>query len=116
MKAPAQIPNNMKEKKLTSNELLLDSDGNPLTELTFADIDKTTFDSASRITLELIKCKQALGRAISRISYLNVEGIIGDEELVKEIIRESNSIDADINLLIANQMSYSLENSDYKEI
>ncbi len=106
----------MKEKKLTSNESLLDSDGNPLVELTFADIDKTTFDSASRITLELIKCKQAISRAISRIDYLNVEGFIIGEDLIKEIIDESNSLDSDINLLIANQMSYSLENSDYKEI
>lgn len=106
----------MNKKETTSEVLLADSDGQPITELTFADIDKTTFDSASRITLELIKCKQAISRAISRISYLNVEGFIVDEELVKEIIKESNSIDADINLLIANQMSYSLENSDYKEI
>jgi|GEM_PF-2791919 len=106
----------MNKKETTSEVLLADSDGQPITELTFADIDKTTIGGASRITLELIKCKQAISRAISRISYLNVEGIIGDEELVKEIIRESNSIDADINLLIANQMSYSLENSDYKEI
>ena len=39
-----------------------------------------------------------------------------DKDLIKEIINESNSLDSDINLLIANQMSYSLENSDYKEI
>ncbi len=116
MKAPAQIPNNMK-KELTSDGLLVNSAGQPIPELTFAEIDKTTIGGASPITLELIKCKQAIARAIARIDFLNIERILCcDEELLKEIRRESESLQADINLLIANRMEESLYSSDFKEI
>lgn len=106
----------MNKKETTSEVLLADSDGQPITELTFADIDKTTIGGASRITLELIKCKQAISRAISRIDYLNTEDFIVDAELVKQIVTDSKNIDAGINLLIANQMSESLYSSGFKEI
>ena len=107
----------MNKKKLTSDGLLVNNEGQQIQKLTFADIDKTAIESASPITLELIKCKQAIARAISRIDYLNIERIFCcDEELLKEIRRESESLQADINLLIANRMEESLYMSDFKEI
>ena len=107
----------MSNKKLTSDRLQVDNDGQPIPELTFADIDKTTIGGASPITLELIKCKQAIARAIARLDFLNIGRILScDEELLKEILRESESLQADINLLIANRMEESLSTSDFKEI
>lgn len=106
----------MKKKDIASN-VLVNSDGQPIPELEFANIDKTLIGGASPITLELIKCKQAIARAIARIDFLNIERILCcDEELLKEIQRESESLQADINLLIANRMEESLHMSDFKEI
>lgn len=85
-------------------------------KLTFADIDKTAIGGASPLTLELIRCKQALHRIANYLDL--VDGDLRNEcdTEISEFIKHTNEAHTLLNTIIAGRIEHALFESSFKQI